>query len=214
MNAVFVSGDGASWIRQLVEFMLSSVFVLDRFHAAKYITAAVGNWRDLYVSLWRAIDEVDRQGVRDVLKEALNGAETENKRKTIQETLTYLMRQWDGIEARYKYAGLIVGCSAEGHVSHIYAARMSSRPMAWSKAGVGQMSRLRVLKANGESIGERSLRGSREKKLRLLDRWREQIDSSLNKGKQLYHEIQHNLSALRGKRTTLTDALRAIAHAV
>jgi len=41
-----------------------------------------------------------------------------------------------------------VGCSAEGHVSHIYADRMSSRPLGWSKKGVHQMSKLRIYKAN------------------------------------------------------------------
>ncbi|MEG2058768.1 MAG: UPF0236 family protein, partial [Lachnospiraceae bacterium] len=34
------------------------------------------------------------------------------------------------------------------HVSHIYADRMSSRPLGWSKKGVHQMSKLRIYKAN------------------------------------------------------------------
>lgn len=41
-----------------------------------------------------------------------------------------------------------VGCSAEGHVSHIYADRMSSRPLGWSRKGVDKMARLRVYHAN------------------------------------------------------------------
>ena len=214
VKAIFVSGDGASWIRQLVEFIPGSVFVLDRFHTAKQITSAVGSWDDLHELLWRAVEQTDRQGVRNVLKEAHKRAETENKRKTIEETLTYLMRQWDGIEAWSKYADAIVGCSAEGHVSHIYAARMSSRPMAWSKAGVDQMARLRVAKANGESVRERFLRGLKERKLRLSDRWREQIQTSLKQGRQLYQAIQANMPALRGRRTMLTRALRGLADAV
>lgn len=32
-----------------------------------------------------------------------------------------------------------VGCSAEGHVSHILSARLSSRPMAWSQQGAEKM---------------------------------------------------------------------------
>ena len=35
-------------------------------------------------------------------------------------------------------------CSAEGHVSHIYSDRMSSRPLGWSKTGADKMARLRV----------------------------------------------------------------------
>ena len=41
-----------------------------------------------------------------------------------------------------------VGCSAEGHVSHIYADRMSSRPLGWSREGVDKMARLRIYHAN------------------------------------------------------------------
>lgn len=38
--------------------------------------------------------------------------------------------------------------SAEGHVSHIYADRMSSRPLGWSRTGADKMARLRVYHAN------------------------------------------------------------------
>ena len=31
------------------------------------------------------------------------------------------------------------GCSAEGHVSHVYSDRMSSRPMGWSENGTDAM---------------------------------------------------------------------------
>lgn len=47
-----------------------------------------------------------------------------------------------------------VGCSAEGHVSHIYADRMSSRPLGWSRQGVHQMAKLRIFKANQGNILE------------------------------------------------------------
>lgn len=47
-----------------------------------------------------------------------------------------------------------VGCSAEGHVSHICADRMSSGPLGWSKKGVHQMSKLRIYKANQGNLLE------------------------------------------------------------
>ena len=40
------------------------------------------------------------------------------------------------------------GCSAEGHVSHIFSDRMSSRPLGWSRTGADKMARLRVYRAN------------------------------------------------------------------
>ena len=41
-----------------------------------------------------------------------------------------------------------IQCSAEGHVSHIYADRMSSRPLGWSKCGADKMARLRIYYQN------------------------------------------------------------------
>jgi endo-alpha-1,4-polygalactosaminidase (GH114 family) len=47
-----------------------------------------------------------------------------------------------------------VCCSAEGHVSHVYADRMSSRPMGWCRTGVDKMSRLRIYRQNAGDILE------------------------------------------------------------
>lgn len=40
-------------------------------------------------------------------------------------------------------------------MSHILAARLSSRPMAWSTRGVDQMAQLQAMKANGVSLRDR-----------------------------------------------------------
>jgi len=41
-----------------------------------------------------------------------------------------------------------IHCSAEGHISHVYSDRMSSRPLGWCTTGADKMSRLRVYKMN------------------------------------------------------------------
>ena len=51
---------------------------------------------------------------------------------------------WDGIENAVKNPH--IGCSAEGHVSHILAARLYSRPMALSLQGAEK-------EATGASVG-------------------------------------------------------------
>ena len=45
-----------------------------------------------------------------------------------------------------------IGCSTEGHISHILSARLSSRPLSWCREGVDQMSRLRAFKANSGNV--------------------------------------------------------------
>lgn len=47
-----------------------------------------------------------------------------------------------------------VQCSAEGHVSHVYADRMSSRPIGWSKTGVDKMSQLKIYRQNAGDMLE------------------------------------------------------------
>src|SRR5690606_11564591 len=62
---------------------------------------------------------------------------------------------WNGIENAVRHPH--IGCSAEGHVSHILAARLSSRPMVGSLQGAEKMANVRVAKANGESISKQYL---------------------------------------------------------
>jgi len=96
--------------------------------------------------VWKAIDGLNAREVQRLLRQAYKQADSDHRRQTIRRTATYLRRNWDGIRAWRRYEGIWQGCSAEGHVSHVYAARLSSRPMAWSRVGVQTMARLRVCK--------------------------------------------------------------------
>ena len=43
-------------------------------------------------------------------------------------------------------------CSAEAHISHVYADRMSSRPLCWTKRGSQKMAKLRTLIFSGINL--------------------------------------------------------------
>ncbi|WP_442913554.1 UPF0236 family transposase-like protein [Lacrimispora sp.] len=75
-----------------------------------------------------------------------------NKYNEVQGALTYFMNQWDGIRIRTEEAGGNWKCCAEGQVSHVLSARLSSRPMGWSEKGCDQMSKLRAYTRNGGKI--------------------------------------------------------------
>lgn len=60
----------------------------------------------------------------------------------------YIVGNWTGIMESLKAKDKSLQCSAEGHVSHIYADRMSSRPLGWSRTGADKMSRLRIYRQN------------------------------------------------------------------
>ena len=48
----------------------------------------------------------------------------------------------------------LIGCSAEGHVSHVLSDRMSSRPLGWCRDGANQMAHLRAYSFNKGNMPE------------------------------------------------------------
>ena len=64
------------------------------------------------------------------------------------------MNNKEGISNLYKYQSQLHGCSAEGHVSHLYSARLSSRPLGWKTINVNNVSKLRLIKADNKEIKE------------------------------------------------------------
>ena len=72
----------------------------------------------------------------------------ETKCKAVEHAKAYILGNWSGIMLSMKSQDENVRCSAEGHVSHVYADRMSSRPLSWCRTGADKMSRLRIYRQN------------------------------------------------------------------
>ncbi len=66
----------------------------------------------------------------------------------------YFQKNWKGIRKRIKKEEGILGSSTESHVSHVLSARMSSRPMGWSKQGADKVSQWRIYWKNSGEIRE------------------------------------------------------------
>lgn len=157
LETVYLGGDGAGWIKSGLDYIDKSVFVLDRFHKNKYINDSVSHMLDSKSDAWSQILECfledDKKKFNKVYQELKTYAETESKRDSIEAARKYLMNNWDGIIIYNTKKDEIRGCSAEGHVSHVYSARMSSRPLGWSKKGADNMSKLRIYYYNkGETL--------------------------------------------------------------
>lgn len=155
INKIYLAGDGAKWIRVGQEYIPGATFILDKFHLSKYILTATAHAPELKMPVYRGIQKLNKQDVLKKLQEARERASKVPRQKRITDTIKYIDNNWDGIEASVKNPQ--VGCSAEGHVSHILAARLSSRPMVWSRQGAEKMASMRAVKANGESIKEHFL---------------------------------------------------------
>ncbi len=154
IEKVYICGDGAAWIKEGLNWIEKSEFVLDRFHLLKYINQATVEFPQYRSKLWYNINIYDPVSVENIFKEIINKTEDERRKEKIIDSYKYIMKQWKGIEIYETDAKYLKGCSAEGHISHVYADRMSSRPRTWCDDGIDKMSRLRVFVSNGGKIYE------------------------------------------------------------
>lgn len=122
VETIYVSGDGASWIREGTKWIQKSRFVLDNYHLKKYINTATSHLNNEIIKqeLKDALDWPDKGMVKEVFKKILGLTKDETKIKAVKEAERYILNNWDGIEIRDEKGFEIVGCSAEGHVSHIF----------------------------------------------------------------------------------------------
>ena len=188
IETAFVMGDGASYIKAGTEWIEKSVFVLDTFHLEKYINNL--NFDEyLKKKLQEAIDQFDPISTENIMNEAIkkieqeieedkqlerNTKRLENRLKKIKDTKTYLMNQWEGIEAHDKYKDKLTGCCQEGQVHHTLSERLSTDAKVWSENGIDEMSQLRAFTQNGGDIYQKiidiSTAEKREKKIQELEK--------------------------------------------
>ena len=181
IETTFIMGDGASYIKAGTEWIAKSVFVLDTFHLEKYINHL--NYDEyLKTKLQEAIDQFDPISTENIMNEAIkkieeeieedkqlsrNTKRLEKRLKKIKDTKTYLMNQWEGIEAHDKYKTKLTGCCQEGQVHHTLSERLSTDAKVWSENGIDKMSQLRAFTQNG---GDISSAKKREKKIEELEK--------------------------------------------
>ena len=177
IEQIFLSADGASWIKVGLDYIYDATFILDKFHLNKYIKAATAHAEKLKGRVYRGICSLDQEKVFSALSEAHLQAESGARQKRVIDTARYIKNNWEGIEAQVKHPE--VGCSAEGHVSHVLSARMSSRPMAWSAAGADSMAQMRAVRANGESVKEHYL--ARREEAPVIVELKQAVSKELNR---------------------------------
>lgn len=171
IEKVYIGGDGAGWIKEGLNWIEKSEFVLDRFHLLKYINQATVDFPQYKSKLWYNINIYDPISVENIFKEIIEKTEDEKRKEKIKDSYKYIMNQWKGIEIYETDEKYLKGCSAEGHISHVYADRMSSRPRTWSDDGIDKMSRLRVFVSNGGKVYEELIKKKKiNRKLKKYDK--------------------------------------------
>ena len=159
---IYILGDGANWIKTGLEWLPKSRNVLDKFHLMKAVNGIVGketknNKKEVTEykrRIYRSFYALDFEQTKEIVYEILAEEMEETVRARKEKLLEYILNNREGISNLYKYQKELHGCSAEGHISHLYAARLSSRPMGWKEINVDNVSRLRLLKADQKEIKE------------------------------------------------------------
>ncbi len=188
LEAAFIMGDGASYIKAGIEWIAKSVFVLDSFHLEEYINNL--NYDEyLKKKLQEAVEQFDPVSTENILNEAIRRIEKqieedkkldrptnilENRLEKVNKTKKYLVNQWQGIEAHDIYKDKLTGCCQEGQVHHTLSERLSTDAKVWSENGIEEMSQLRAFTQNGGDIYQKIINIStaekREKKIQELEK--------------------------------------------
>lgn len=180
---IYIHGDGASWIKAGAKWLPNAHFVLDKYHALKYIGRIAPVYSPEYKGMLGAIRKGDKRTFTRLAKEVFEKYGCNEA--TYKDVLRYIGNNWRALVRAYTDPEAGRSC-AEGLVSHHLSARLSSRPMAWLGAGVNQVSQLRAFRGNGnrlswyDFVNKEDVTVAKEAKndtLALLEGWsREQTD--------------------------------------
>lgn len=155
---ICLMSDGGAWIRAGRTMLHGLEHVLDEFHLSKYLMKMTRHMMDSAEDARKEIRDIIKDGTKEGFeeeKEKLAGyAKTEAEKKHIEEGAAYILNNWNAAKMRLSGRKRVIGCSAEGHVSHVLSARMSSRPMGWCRTGADKMAHLRAYHFNHGSMLE------------------------------------------------------------
>lgn len=159
---IFILGDGANWIKTGLTWLPKSINVLDKFHLMKAVNGIVGKENkenkiekaEYKKRIYRSFYALNFEETKEIVYEILAEEMEETVRTRKEKLLKYILNNKEGITNLYKHQKELHGCSAEGHISHLYSARLSSRPLGWKVINVNNVSKLRLIKADKKEIKE------------------------------------------------------------
>lgn len=156
IKKIYLNADGGQWIKSGKNRISGTISVLDEYHINKYLTSMTSHLLDGKAYGRELLRDAIRKGNKSEFKEVVeiikDYAQVESDLKRIDNSALYILSNWSATKLRLRHPKGVIGSSTEGHVSHVLASRMSSRPMGWSKNGADKMARLRAYCWNGGDI--------------------------------------------------------------
>jgi hypothetical protein len=212
LKTVYLAGDGAAWIKQGRHWIPKVKIVLDKYHLNKYIISATGNVPEMRSDIWRSLYKKDLKQLKCVFDDIVICADSPQRVEQINKTWQYIKTNWEGIMNSYDTG--YIGCSAEGHVSHILSERLSSRPLGWSYIGVNDMAKLRAFRANNGNVYEVIKRQKRDNKRNGIKKITENAVKRVAKNINTVYTDVKPVALENGLKNGLYKALHAICYAI
>lgn len=156
IKMIYINGDGASWIKNGVNYFKRAKFVMDKFHITEYVNRMTNHLLDSQneakEEIYKILYKHDYDAYEIFIGKLYQTSTNDTTLKNISDGDTYFRNNFESICLRFSGDEHVIGCSAEGHISHILASRMSSRPMGWTIDGANKLTKLRLYKLNGGDI--------------------------------------------------------------
>ncbi len=150
IERIYLHGDGALWIKEGLNWLPKVKLVLDKYHLNKSILQATGGQPERRKDIYSAIRNGEKSIFKKSIEELIANSTSEKEQKRIKDFKKYILNNWQGIKIYFEED--CGGSGTEGHVSHVLSARLSSRPMGWSREGLRAMAELRAYSSNGGKI--------------------------------------------------------------
>lgn len=148
VKKVYLNADGGSWIQGAKKRLHGLTRVMDEFHLNKYLLRMTGGLLDSAGDARRELVHQIKKGTQEGFghetEHILSVTESASAQERIAESANYILHNWMPARTRLCHDDHLIGCSAEGHVSHVLSDRMSSRPLGWCRDGANQMAHLRA----------------------------------------------------------------------
>lgn len=160
LKYIFISGDGAWWINSFANKLrdcfkitpIKVIQVLDKFHLRKRITTIFSSNKKVISIIFKELKDLDAQKFALIANDFYEkNPDHKCKPSQFQNHVNYICNNLafikNNLHPEYK-----TPCSMEGHVSHVLAKRLTSRPKGFCRKTLASLIQLLILKANKLSL--------------------------------------------------------------
>jgi len=209
LKYIFVSGDGASWINSFTNKLrncfktthIKIIQVLDKFHFRKRLTSIFSGNKKIINMIISELNSLNPEMftfiANDFYDKNPNHKCNPNQfRKHVNYICNNFKYIKNNLHPKYK-----TPCSMEGHVSHVLAKRLTSRPKGFCKETLQSLIQLLILKSNNFKLTDRII----SLFLKNTDKGFKYKGLRVNKYIKRYYDLNINLQIMNSNNSKLKE---------